>query len=202
MALIEFKTEAEQKKFESSLRRWLKSEWADAVLYACGKLEEVLQNAAMQAVQAYYDTYPGKHKYKRTNQLPKAYEIYVRIKNNYDSFDIIGHDKILVNQMDVYHSIYHDEPALSSTQMESVVNYMLSDGYRPIPPHIKNPPYSSKYGEISITIPEFNNLKITGNSVHDIVRTFNDLDCLQDYVVQLEIQWLQPGFNNFIRSYL
>ena len=112
-----------------------------------------------EAINEYYKTWEPHKYFPRTDQLFKAYNIRVVIGDDSASYDIEGLDEIRVDRMVPYHSIYGQKPALNSSQMQSVVEYIM-DGSRPIPPHIHNSPYPSSYGPIRISIKQFNNVVV------------------------------------------
>lgn len=199
--MIKIQSKQEFNRFIQDFLNWFDEAFDNAFFNMLQQLEFVLNEAVYDAIDEYYKTWEP-HKYiPRTEQLFKAYDIRVVIGDDSVSYDIEGLDEIRVDRMVPYHSIYGEKPALNSSQMQSVVEYIM-DGSRPIPPHIHNSPYPSSYGPIRISIKQFNNVVVQGNSVSEVVMKLDTLDKeLTDFATKVMVKEIQPSLKRFLRSW-
>lgn len=199
--MIKIQSKRELNRFIQDFMDWFDEAFDHAMFNMLQQLEFVLNEAVYDAIDEYYKTWEPHEYIPRTWQLFKAYDIRVVIGDDSVSYDIEGLDEIRVDRMIPYYSIYGEKPTLNSSQMRSVVEYIM-DGSRPIPPHIHNSPYPSSYGPIKINIKQFNNAVVQGNSVSEIVMKLDTLDEeLKDFATRVLVKEIQPSFNRFLRSW-
>lgn len=145
-------------------------------------IEDGWNKLANDAVDAYYNTYWPK-KYSRTYQLPLSYNIklsLINIGRRKYTIRVDGTEDPVIDSMNYYYSLVYKR-SVSPGEMKSIVNYIDTDGYRPIPPWIFNSPYPSRYGPIEVDAEQFD-LFVNGGSVQDLVDGDDVYDAVQYYV--------------------